>query len=250
VEGNKKHTVHLLDQIARVENKQISNAIIMNFDDRMQVYLNDSFKEVQNAILPRANEILSKLDIVDMVYTSTPIVNQMDSLKYVVPFMKITVNTLISFLLLLNFTLIYHIFGLSLQDKLFHFGIMRTLGFKRNRLYLVLFAQGLFLSLVTFIISFPLMFLLFATFNSMDLQIQLFEEAIYPSFQNILLTCFLNFLVPQVSLLIPGYRFFSKKIMESIDNRAELFASLKISNKKSSNIFSKPFLYSNLKVTS
>ena len=244
LEGNTKYTVNLLEQLKKSDKDQISNAIIMNLKDRMSIYLNDSFKSIQSNVLPKANKILEILDITDMVYTSTPIINQLDSLKYVVPFMKITVNTLISFLLLLNFTLIYHIFGLSLQDKLFHFGIMRTLGFQRNSLYFVLFAQGLFLSTITFIIAFPLTYLLFALFNSMDLQIQLFENDIYPSFGNIILTCFLNFLIPQISLLIPGYKFFSKKIMESIDNRAELFSSLKISNNKSSNIFSK--LFSNL----
>ena len=119
---------------------------------------------------------------------------------------------------------------------------MRTLGFRRNRLYFVLFAQGLFLSAITFVIAFPLTYLIFATFNSLDLQIQLFEGDIYPSFSTIMLTCFLNFLIPQISLLIPGYKFFSKKIMESIDNRAELFSSLKISNKNNSNIFSNKFI--------
>jgi ABC-type antimicrobial peptide transport system permease subunit len=239
MEGEKKHTIKLLDELAKVKDSEMSNAIIFNFKERMNIYLHDSYKAIQSQVLPQANRLLSALDITDMVYTSTPIVNQLNSLKYVVPFMKITINTLIAFLLLLNFTLIYHIFGLSLKDKLSHFGIMRTQGFPKSRLYFVLFAQGLFLSFITFVIAFPLTLLLFATFNSMDLQIQLFENNIYPTPGIFFLTLFLNFLVPQVSLLVPGYKFFSKKIMESIDNRAELFSSLKLTNNKNSNIFSK-----------
>lgn len=237
--GEIRHTVNLLEEIKKAESKNMTNAMILNFKNRMDIYLNDSYKAVRSSILPRANKILELLDITDMVYTSTPIVNQLKSLRYVVPFMKITINTLISFLLLLNFVLIYHIFGLSLQDKLFHFGIMRTLGFKRNRLYLVLFAQGLFLSTITFVIALPLMYVLFGLFNSMNLQVQLFEDSTYPSFSIILFTCAVNFVVPQVSLLLPGYRFFSKKIMESIDNRAELFSSLKLSQNDKTNIFSR-----------
>lgn len=235
----KRLVLNLNDMIDRAMGRELSNALIFNFKDRMDVYLQDSYHKIRSNILPRANKILEVLDAQDMVYSSVPIVNQMNSLRFVVPFLKITVNTLISFLLVLNFALIYHIFGLTLQDKLFHFGIMRTLGFVRYKLFFVLVAQGLFLSTITFVITLPICFLMFYAINHMDLAINLFGDPIYPTAAAVVLAAFCNLMVPQVSLLLPGYKFFSKKIMESIDNRAELFASLKAKEDKKSNIFSK-----------
>lgn len=238
----KRLKLSLNEMIDRAMGRQLSNALLFNFTDRMDVYLQDSYHKIRSNILPRANKIMVALDVEDMVYSSVPIVHELNSLRFVVPFLKITVNTLISFLLVLNFALIYHIFGLSLQDKLFHFGIMRTLGFVRYKLFFVLVAQGLFLSFIAFVISLPFTFLFFYGFNGMNLPINLFGDDIYPTAVAVVLAALSNLVVPQVSLLMPGYKFFSKKIMESIDNRAELFSSLKAKNDTKSNIFGRLFI--------
>ena len=123
---------------------------------------------------------------------------------------------------------------------------MRTLGFVRYKLFFVLVAQGLFLSFIAFVITLPLTFLFFYGFNKMDLPINLFGDDIYPTAVAVVLAALSNLVVPQVSLLLPGYKFFSKKIMESIDNRAELFSSLKAKKETNSNVFGKlciSFLY-------
>lgn len=234
--------IDLVDQIKTLQTSSIANALIFNFKDRMEIYDQENYEKIREIILPRANKLIEVLDIHNMVYSSVPIVDQLDSLKYVVPFLKITINTVIIFLLVLNFTLIYHIFGLTLQDKLFHFGIMRTLGFKKFKLYLVLIAQAFCLSVISLIISFPFTFILFGVFNKMDLKIQFFGRKIYPSFPIILFSIVCNFLIPTVSLLIPGFKFFNKKIMESIDNRAELFSSLKLQKDSENKLLSTPFL--------
>jgi ABC-type antimicrobial peptide transport system permease subunit len=238
--------IDLVDEVKQLQTSSISNALIFNFTDRMEIYDQENYESIREIILPRANKIIEVLDIHNMVYSSVPIVDQLDSLRYVVPFLKITINTVIIFLLVLNFTLIYHIFGLTLQDKLFHFGIMRTLGFKRFKLYLVLVAQAFCLSVFSLLFSFPLTFILFGVFNRMDLKIQFFGRKIFPSFGIIFFSIICNFLIPTISLLIPGFKFFSKKIMESIDNRAELFSSLKLQKDSENKLLSRaPILPNN-----
>lgn len=124
--------------------------------DRDEIYMHSGelLKGVQHAV----NDILFHLRNTD-VQVSSPMVKIIEKYEYMNFQLSAILFTVVFFLFLIDAILIYSMMLTDIEERTYEFAMLRTLGFKKSSLVMLLVVQALFFSLPATLIGFILLYI-------------------------------------------------------------------------------------------
>jgi len=131
-----------INYLRDIKMQEYASQVIFNMENRMEIYKNSNFDEVQNSLIKFSSEI--SLDLGIFSYRlNLPLYKLLSKLKFVQLFLGITLSLILAILFILGTILIYNILLVSVETKTFEFGVIRMIGLSKTGIAQLIFVQAL-----------------------------------------------------------------------------------------------------------
>lgn len=101
--------------------------MIINFENRLEVYLSDNYDNILSTAVPLTSKIISKITPYTL-QIQMPIVEGLQITKYANTFVSLVLNLILGGLLFLAGYVIYNIMLISIDSKVYETAVKRTIG--------------------------------------------------------------------------------------------------------------------------
>lgn len=130
---------------------QYALSVIGHLDDRTYSYIYD-----KDEFDYKISKVIRQISLDANLTTDTPIISRMEAQNVVEFMLNNVLATVIFFICLLSFILIFSLMQTDVEERKYEFAVLRTLGLRNNSLITLITIQSLFFSIPGIILGFTL----------------------------------------------------------------------------------------------
>ncbi len=184
-------------------------------EDKFNIYKNDENNQ-RRKFAKLTDSISKKLGLQYPINTQIPLYVGFKVFNIVKIFLKNIFNSIIFFLWILSFMLVYSLILSNVDEKNYEFGMLRSLGFKKSNLILVIIYQSLFFSLPAIFIS-----IIFASIVNIPITFLFFNFAgiktsYFLTTSVVILGVFCGITLPLISSYFPVQKALASNLKDSL----------------------------------
>lgn len=208
----------LLDNLEKTNKLNINEftpTVNILLKDKFEIYKNDENNQ-RRKFAKITDNISKKLGLHYPITSQIPLYLGFKIFNIVKIFLKNIFNSIIFFLWILSFMLVYSLILSNVDDKNYEFGMLRSLGFKKSNLISVIVFQSLMFSIPAILIS-----LIFASLANIPVMLFFFNFAgiqtnLWLSKPTVLLGVIAGITLPLVSSYFPVKKALSANLKDSL----------------------------------
>lgn len=125
----------------------------MNFNNRLDIYLNGNYDSILDAAVPLASRITNLLSPF-AVNVEMPIVEALDFTRFANTFISLVLNLILVGLLYLASFVIFNIMQITIDSKVYEAAVLRTMGLNRGNMISMMIMNALGYGLLAIFIGF------------------------------------------------------------------------------------------------
>ena len=130
---------------------QYAISVIGHLEDRTYSYIYD-----KDEFDYKISKVIRQISLDANLTTDTPIISRMEAQNVVEFMLNNVLATVIFFICLLSFILIFSLMQTDVEERKYEFAVLRTLGLRNNSLIVLITIQSLFFSIPGIILGFTL----------------------------------------------------------------------------------------------
>ena len=184
-------------------------------NQREEVYTSNN--TMKNKLIQATDALFTSLGLNYPASVTPPLADAMDTFFSFKILLDSTFQATIMILVLLSIVLIYSLMNSNLQEKKFEFGMLRTLGIKKNDLIILICLQSLFFAVPGVILGFAFAYAIFATIGFVVSNSALLEISYHFPGLAIGLGVGMGLLIPFVANIIPMRKALSNTLTDSLN---------------------------------
>mgnify|MGYP000848322605 FL=1 len=231
----KNTTEFFKSKLVSLDLMDYSNSIIINHPQRMKIYTDSNYDNLQFTIEKFADKVSMHLGVLpfDM---KLDLLRKLEPLKFAVLFLGILLNIVIIVLFGQSVMVIYNLLLVKVETKTFEMGVLRTLGLNNAGIIELILVQTLIFVLPAIAIGL-LSSIPFLGGVSAFLKDKLGADVdAKPSAESILYACMVGLLVPVISSIAPIVAALGKPLNDALDTlhskATSVFVDIQLSSKK------------------
>ncbi|KRX00113.1 hypothetical protein PPERSA_07220 [Pseudocohnilembus persalinus] len=192
----------LPDMIKKINPFDYSQQIIMNTKDRIDLYLDSNYDNIQLTISKMASRTSEALGVYP-INLKLPVLEELYDLRYGQMFLGIMLNMIIFILFILSLLLLYNLLLVSIETKTFELGVLRTLGLNKIGIVSLIIVQALSYVIPALIVGLLLSLVgLHFTSNALESSLGV-SLSIIPTFNAFFYAIGVGILIPLFSSIVP-----------------------------------------------
>lgn len=194
---------------------EVADKVIVNFPNRMEVYLNGNFNNILAQAIPLASRIVDILGPY-AISLELPIVASLSFTKFANTFVSLVLNMILGGLLFLSGYVIYNIMLITVDSKVYEAAVQRTIGLTKGRMIMLLSVNAFGYTILALLLGIPLSGVAYYSLNKFLANLNAGFTVGF-EFNATVTTIVIATLLPLISMMMPAVTLLEKNISESLD---------------------------------
>jgi len=181
-------------------------------DDRMHTYVYD-----KSAFDRTLNKVVKQVSLTEQLKFETPIMTNMESTQVIEFMLNNVLATVIFFICLLTYILIFSLMQTDVEERKYEFGVLRTLGLRNSSLITLITIQSLLFSVPGIICGFAVNYLLIQATQYTLYHVAMVDIEMVMSTKTVAYGLFMGLCIPFLANVIPIQQALGQTLRNALD---------------------------------